>query len=132
MGLEISHAVLLIERHGADIDAGRIQMGGGQAHAVGQGGPANVGQDDALIAVDLIKLVAGLDLHAAHKCLVALGLGHAHDGLHSVPLGLALVEESLVALGIVHAGRFVKLVIARFFVIEQFHSGDAPFIWLKK
>ena len=49
MRLEKRHAAVLIERHGADVDARRVEVGGGQAHALGHALFADDGEHDALI-----------------------------------------------------------------------------------
>ena len=58
MGLEKGHAVVLVERHCADVDARRIQMRGGQADALSEALLADHGEHDALVTVDAVDPVA--------------------------------------------------------------------------
>ena len=122
VGLEERHAAVLIERHGADVHARRIQMRGGQAHALRERLFADHRERDALVAVDLVDLVAGLEGVVARPGMEALLLRKAHHFLYRVALGLALVEELLVVLGIGLHILFVaagQLIEAGFFVVKQ-------------
>ena len=130
MGLEKGHAVVLVERHSADVDARRIQMRGGQADALSEALLADYGEHDALVTVDAVDLVAGPQGIVARPCAEALCLRHACDLLHSVALGLGLVEEGLVALGVglnalpVRLGQAVK---AGLFVIKKLFGSHSSF-----
>ena len=134
MGLEKGHAVVLVERHSADVDARRIQMRGGQADALSEALLADHGEHDALVTVDAVDLVAGLEGIVARPCAEALCLRHACDLLHGVALGLGLVEESLVALGVgldalpVRLGQAVK---AGLFVIKKLFGSHFSFSFAK-
>ena len=134
MGLEKGHAVVLVERHGADVDARRIQMRGGQADALSEALLADHGEHDALVTVDAVDPVAGLEGIVARPCAEALCLRHACDLLHGVALGLGLVEEGLVALGVgldalpVRLGQAVK---AGLFVIKKLFGSHSSFSFAK-
>ncbi len=134
VGLEKGHAVVLVERHSADVDARRVQMCGGQTDALCEALRADHGEHDALVAVDAVNLVTGLEGIVARPCAKALGLCHACDLLHGVALGLSLVEEGLVALGIgldallIRVGQTVK---AGLFAIKKLFGSHSSFSFAK-
>ena len=97
---EERHAAFLVERHGADIHARRVEVGGGQAHALGNVLFADDGQHNALAAVDLIDFVARLEDIVAFPRAEALFFGHADNLLYRIALGLGFVQKGLVALGV--------------------------------
>ena len=122
MRFEKRHAAILIQGDGTDVYARRVEMGGGQTHALRHAFFADDGEHNTLVAVDLIELVTGLYCIIARPCTEALGLGHTHHFFDRVALGLGLVKECLVFLGIslhaalVAAGQSVK---SGLFVIKQ-------------
>ena len=130
VGLEERHAVVLVQRHGADINTRRIEVRGGQAHALGEALFANNSQHDALVTVDAVDLVARTKRVIARPGTEALALSHAGDFQHSVTLGFALVKEFFVTLGVglnallVLVGQTVK---AGLFVVKKLFGSHVAF-----
>ena len=130
VGLEERHAVVLIQRHGADVNTRRIEVRGGQAHALGEALFTNNSQHDALVAVDAVDLVARAKRVIARPGTEALALSHAGDFQHSVTLGFALVEEFFITLGVglnallVLVGQTVK---AGLFVVKKLFGSHVAF-----
>ena len=128
VGLKKRHAAIFIKRHRADIHTRRIQMCGSQAYALRERLFADHRERDALVAVDLVDLIAGLEGVVARPCMEAFFLGQAHHFLDCVALGLGLVEEFLVLFGVGRHIPFVaagQLIEAGFLVIKQlFGSHD--------
>ena len=123
MRLEECHPVVLIERHHADIDARRIQMGGSQIDTGGKRLFADYSKYNSLVTIHFVILVARFDRHAARVRFVAAGLRLLFQIVDCVALGLSLVEKFLVALGVaVHGTAVVRIhaVPAGLFVIKQF------------
>ena len=120
MGLEIGHALLLIERHGADIDTGRVQMGGGQMDAVCKALLANDRQHNRLFAVDTVNTVAGFERHAAPVGCKARFLRQLDHRSDRVTLGLAHIQEGLIPFRILRRLFPAGPVKARLFVVKKF------------
>ena len=99
MGLEVAQVVGLIQRGRAQVQTGAVGMRDDQTEAVLKAAGADGGSHDGLLELDEVDLIAGLvglfgvELHVAGilEHLLALGGDFA--------LGLAVVEELLVALG---------------------------------
>ena len=109
-------------------------MRGGQADALSEALLADHGEHDALVTVDTVDPVAGLKGIVARPCAEAVLLSHAGDFNHRVALGLGLVEEGLVALGVglnallILVGQTVK---AGFLVIKKLFGSHSSFSFAK-
>ena len=80
-------------------------LGGGNADALFGALLADDGQHDPLAPVVDIDLLAGGQVHAGHIGHKALGLGQRNGRIHTVPLGLAIVQEGHVGLAVgLHLG----------------------------
>ena len=86
------------------------------------------------MAVDAVDLVAGPQGIVARPCAEAVLLSHAGDFNHRVALGLGLVEELFVALGVglnallILVGQTVK---AGFLVIKKLFGSHSSFSFAK-
>ena len=130
VGLEERHAVVLVQRHSADVNARCIKVSRGQAHALSEALFANNSQHNALVAVDAVNLVTRTKRVVTRPGTEALALSHAGDLQHSVTLGFALVEEFFVTLGVglnallVLVGQTVK---AGLFVVKKLFGSHVAF-----
>ena len=105
-------------------------MRSGQADALCKALLADHGEHDALVTVDAVDLVAGLEGIVARPCAEALCLRHACDLLHGVALGLGLVEELFVALGVGLNALLIlvsQTVKAGFLVIKKLFGSHSSF-----
>ena len=100
MGLEIGDLAVLIQGLGLQVHAGRIHMGSADVCALGQRLGAHNGNHKALAPVVQVDLIPGLDFHTGHGRLeaVLLSLGRGPGG--GLPLSLAGVHKSGIALAV--------------------------------
>ena len=130
VGLEERHTVVLVQRHGADVNARCIEVSSSQTYALGQTLIADNSQHNALVAVDAVNLVTRTKRVIARPGTEALALSHAGDFQHGVTLGFALVEEFSVTLGVglnallVLVGQTVK---AGLFVVKKLFGSHVAF-----
>ena len=96
VGLEIGQLRVLIQGIGLEVQAGRVDVGSGNLHALGQGLLTDVGQQHALVPVAHIHLVPGLQRLASPVGLIARRLRQAHRLCGALPLGLACVQKALI------------------------------------
>ena len=100
VGLEVGHLALLIEGAGLQVQPGAVDMGGGDLDALVQLFLPHHGQQQHLAPVVLVDLVPGLQRHAPHVGLEALGLRQPDALGDALPLGLPGVQKGLVALAV--------------------------------
>ena len=104
VSLEEGQLAVLIQGIGLQVQPGRVDVGGGDLGAIGQGLVPDVGQQDGLAPVAEVQLVAALYLHAPNIGLVPLLLRQT-DGLGGAEaLRLSGIQKSHVALAIVLHG----------------------------
>ena len=122
VGLQKGQIVRLIEGVLLQIQAGGVDVGGPDVHALLQALPAHHRQHDGLAPVHPVHLVPGLQIHAPLVLPEAGGLRQGHSPVHALPLGLARVQKLLVAGAVgLHGLQLLPVhpVIAVFLVIAQ-------------
>ena len=100
MGLEEAHIALFIDGMLLQVDAGRVDMGCGDANAVFHRLAADHEQEQFLVAVVIIEFVTCLYGHTKGIGLKIASLCHLDGVKHCFSLGLAQIQIGLVALGI--------------------------------
>ena len=98
VGLEIAEMVGLVQRVGAQIQAGAVGVGNDQMEALLIGTGANGGSHDSLVQLDEVDLITGGVSLFGVKQLVASVLQHLLALSGHLALGLAVIEELAVAL----------------------------------
>ena len=98
VGTEKGHASVFKQRHGAQIQTRRINVGGVQAKSAFHIHTANGGCDHAFFAVQKINLFAGLITPAGLKCFVAGSQKAFFTHFGYLALGFALIQKLFVVL----------------------------------
>lgn len=102
MRLEVRHICLFIKRNLFEIESGAIDVSDENTHAVlCDVRFARSYDKQALAAIVVIKLVAGIDFVAERIRLITLFLNHFDCFLDGFSFGFAVVEKSLVTLCII-------------------------------
>ena len=99
VGLEVAQVVGLVQRGRAQVQTGAVGVGDDQTEAVLKAARADGGGHDRLLELDEVDLVAGLVGLLGVELDVAGILEHLLAFCGDLALGLAIVEELLVALG---------------------------------
>lgn len=95
MGAEVTEALVLIQRHRAQVKARGVDVGNVEVETIGQALRADCCGEHALAAVDLVHLVASLQRHAGHKRAVAGGLEQLLAVGGGFTLGLGVIRNFL-------------------------------------
>ena len=97
VGLQEGQVRVFIEGVLFQVQAGRVDVGGHDPQALGEGPAALDHQDDVLAPVIIITPGAGLLAGQVHK---AQGLGLAFDLGHRLPFRLGPVQKSLIMIAV--------------------------------
>ena len=101
VGVEVGEPAVLVERVLLDVEAAGVDVRAEDVHAVRERRLADLEEDDGLLHVDGIDLVARLEALAAldepREVAIACGLRLAHGLLDALALRLAAAEEVAVA-----------------------------------
>ena len=97
VGLEEAQLIALVQGVLLQVQPGGVDVGRPDVDPVLQAFPAHHGQHDGLVPVHLVDPVPGLQLHPPDIGPEAGGLRLGDGPVHALPLGLARVQELLVA-----------------------------------
>ena len=100
MGLQVGQLLGLIEGGGLQVQTGTVDMSRRDLRALRQGLLADNRQQQHLAPVVQVHLVSSLQLHAPTVGVESLLLRQADTLADALPLGLAGVQEGLVALAV--------------------------------
>ena len=99
MGLEVAQVVRLIQRGGTQVQTRAVGVGNDQMEAILKALGTDGGSHHSLVALDKVDLVAGLVGLFRVELLVPCILEHLLALGGNLALGLACIQELLVALG---------------------------------